>query len=314
MNSKLLFFSIIDKKFEPQAYALSQSLQKFNFKLLLVSVGSLSTFISEEENIQIIRYEDIVPISIINKLKDRSSAEFVSSITPFIFRSLLQKLDYEILTYLDADIFFYNNPKVILNDFIKSYSSILITKHNFEKIYDSSKRTGEFCVQFISAKKNKNSIEILSNWSDQCIEWCYYKFENGKFGDQKYLDDWPKFYKNAVYIVENPNFCLAPWNINKFFSNDIVFYHFHSLRILSSYKILMVHGYYLNYEIIENIYKPYLKNLDFFIRKSGFEISQYKIDNLIIRILKSIKFFFQKKIFNFALKNPHLKLWVYHIR
>ena len=45
-------------------------------------------------------------------------------------------------------------------------------------------------------------MKCLKKWTNQCLEWCYYKLEDGKMGDQKFLDEWPKLYKSCHIIMK----------------------------------------------------------------------------------------------------------------
>jgi hypothetical protein len=75
-------------------------------------------------------------------------------------------------------------------------------------------------------------------WQERCLEWCFARYENGKFGDQVYLDQWPTLFGDSVHIVRQVEKTLAPWNVRHFASRsgarlDPVFYHFHGLRLLA---------------------------------------------------------------------------------
>ena len=92
---------------------------------------------------------------------------------------------------MDADLYFYQDPQILIDEIPKN-KSVLITQHNYYPKYDQSKTSGIYCVQFMYFKNDNEGMKVLKWWRDKCIEWCYNRFEDGKFGDQKYLDDWFK--------------------------------------------------------------------------------------------------------------------------
>jgi hypothetical protein len=70
--------------------------------------------------------------------------------------------------------------------------------------------------------------------------------EDGKFGDQKYLDAWPARFPGRVRVIRHPGAGLAPWNfmghrieldgpVPRVDGEPLVFYHFHGLKLFSSW-------------------------------------------------------------------------------
>ena len=87
-------------------------------------------------------------------------------------------------------------------------------------------------------------------WQQRCIEWCHARREDGKFGDQKYLDDWPERFRDEVHVLKQGERTMAPWNVAYIYSGKKkaaslkpVFYHFHGLRIVSHERILLYRRY-----------------------------------------------------------------------
>jgi hypothetical protein len=73
---------------------------------------------------------------------------------------------------------------------------------------------------------------VVKKWQSQCIEWCFNRSEDGKFGDQKYLDSWPEDFPDEIHVLDNPGLIQGPWNARRFPYSEGSIWHMHSLRIL----------------------------------------------------------------------------------
>ena len=164
------------------------------------------------------------------------------------------------VTYLDADLWFRKNPAPIFTEFELSGKHVLITDHAYASEYDLSATSGQYCVQFVTFVRNTGEV-VRKWWEDRCIEWCFGYFEDGKFGDQMYLDDWPLRFCNEVHVLDNKELTLAPWNARRFPYGNAVFFHFHGLRIASPRK-LNLGKFYLPRPVIKYVYRPYASELN----------------------------------------------------
>ena len=239
--------------------------------------------------------------------KKRSQTEYFWTCTGSTILYLFRKYKIKSCTYLDADLYFYKDPKILIEE--KKNVSCIITKHNYSTKYDQTKTSGIFCVQFMFFRNNEEGNKILNDWRTQCLKWCFNRFENNKFGDQKYLDSWPKKYKN-IHILKHPGGGVAPWNVQQYkllnnsklskrsnkFNFDLIFYHFHNLKFINEH-ITYIGGYRISKEIIKNIYVPYIKRVRSINKKIKKKKYLGKIDfneNLFsggIFLLRLIKFF-----------------------
>jgi len=169
----------------------------------------------------------------------------------------------ERVTYLDADLWFRKNPTPIFQEFDKSGKNVLITDHAYSPEYDLSEKSGQFCVQFITFTR-EGGESVRKWWEERCIEWCFARYENGKFGDQKYLDDWPERFPEQVHVLSNQGWTLAPWNANRFPYSNGIFWHFHELRLTEKRSKPMVQfttSYSIPSITRKQIYEPYLEDL-----------------------------------------------------
>jgi hypothetical protein len=222
--------------------------------------------------VRAVSMEEFEDPALLSVKSTRSTAEYCWTSTPATIAYCLDKLQFPVCTYLDADLFFFASPSRNLPS--EEDYSVLITDHFYTPRYDQSETSGKYCVQFMHFKNDAAGRRALFWWRDACLVWCYNRFEDGKFGDQKYLDDWPTRFEK---VRESPHrgFGVAPWNVQQYSlrrngaelflefrgrSEPVIFYHFHALKIWDN-GIVDLSPYRLPRSARREIYDPYLKRL-----------------------------------------------------
>ena len=141
----------------------------------------------------------------------RSQVEYYFTCSPFIPTYILE-LDTSVngITYLDADMWFYSSPEPIFNEM--GDASIAIIEHRYpaDRFAELTKH-GIYNVSYLTFKRDEPASQCLTWWRERCVEWCFDRVEDGKFADQKYLDDWPERFE-GVHVIKHPGAGLAPWN------------------------------------------------------------------------------------------------------
>jgi len=161
----------------------------------------------------------------------RTLGEYCWTVTPFAPTIVFRNSDAEVVTYVDADLYFLKSPRPILEEFERSGAAALITPHAFDAFYDDSPVVGNYCVQFMPFKRD-SSQQILRAWQDECIDWCFASPDSGRLGDQKYLDAWPGRYGDDVHVLAEGAWAQGPWNTSRFPHSEAVFFHMMGLRFL----------------------------------------------------------------------------------
>jgi hypothetical protein len=207
---------------------------------------------------------------------NRSVIEYYFTLSPYLPLYIFEKFpEVGQITSMDADLYFFNDPAIILNAY--PFASILITPHNFSLALKDLEVYGKYNVSFQSFKNNAIGRLCLNDWRKKCLEWCgdYFDEINNRFADQKYLDTWKADF-TEVTDVEMAGAGLAPWNIEKYTYSvnrrnilvdncALIYYHFHHLRILN--KNFAINGLENNKvdttrPAIKMLYHAYLKKLN----------------------------------------------------
>lgn len=247
------FVTLFDSTFLPMGLCLHDSLLRHAgmFHLWIVCMDEHA----EDQlarlnlpNTSLIGLDEIESEDLLRVKAERSRGEYCWTLTPFTPAFVFARDPLiERVTYLDADLYFFDRPQQLLQEFEASAKHVLITDHAYDPEYDYSATSGRYCVQFMTFRNTPQAREVLRWWQDRCIEWCYDRIESGKFGDQKYLDDWPERFNDSVHVLAQVEKTLAPWNARYFENRDgslsASFFHFHGFKIVSPRIALLFHNF-----------------------------------------------------------------------
>ncbi len=261
------YCTLFDSNYLTRGLVMYESLKRHSthFHLYIFAFDDLSYKMLKKLNLDsvtVISLKEFEDEELLSIKESRSAGEYCWTCTPSTIKYCIEYYTLENCTYLDADLYFYGDPSVLIEEM--GEKSVLITPHRYTPQYDQSATSGIYCVQFMTFKNDERGIEVLEWWRNACNEWCYARFEDGKFGDQKYLDDWLERFK-GVHELQNLGGGVAPWNVQQYNLSDsrfkLIFYHFHNFKFLENNKVEFG-GYKLNREVIDYLYKPYIKHLD----------------------------------------------------
>jgi len=277
---KFNYCTLFDSRFLSRGLALYFSLEKFSkdFHLYIFAFDDLASNELKRLNLKhatIISLLEFENEDLLRIKQNRTRREYCWTCASSTIKYSIEKYNLEECTYVDADILFFSDPSPLHKEL--GDKSVLITEHRYSPEYDQSKDSGKYCVQFVTFKNNKKGMEVLNYWVDCCIEWCYDRFEDGKFGDQKYLDDWMTRF-DCVVELENLGGGVAPWNVQQYElynengitqlvgtksrkKSSLIFYHFHDLKFESTGVWTFGSGslgYKIHSDIFKLVYKPYL--------------------------------------------------------
>src|SRR2546421_3029872 len=201
----------------------------------------------------------------------RSLIEYYFTCTPSLPLYVLKhQPDVSLITYLDADLFFFADPRPVYDEIADH--SVAIIGHRFPPKLREREVNGLYNVGFLAFRRDEQGLDCLRGWREQCIEWCYDRLEGGRFADQKYLDAWPGRFPNLI-VLNHKGANLAPWNIDNYGisvrdgavrvdDQPLIFFHFHLLKRLGGRLYehdLAAYGVKPTKAILRGIYAPYIR-------------------------------------------------------
>jgi len=283
-------FTICTKSYIGLAQVLENSIKKYNPTL------DFFIFVVDEFNDNSELPSNILFIKDIfkdKKLWDEMSfkynlVEFCTSLKPFCFDYVLNKLNYKKAIYFDPDILIFSSLNIIL-DLLDRYS-IVLTPHisRIEEKYtgDLYEKTflyaGSYNLGFCALRNSKNSNKFVSWWHNRLIDKCFINPHDSYFTDQCWIHMLPCFFSSEdLYISSHIGMNLAPWN---YFEREILLkdsqLYVKSRRDSEDklYDLIFVHfsGY------------DYKKLIDGIIYQRDILVKEYKDINILLDIYKEV--------------------------
>ncbi len=278
MKRSIIYCTYFDKCFLLKGLAMYASLIRHNpnTKLWVLAFDKYTEDILKKmklKGVTVVPLRDFEDRQLLAVRPIRHPVEYYWTCTPSWIAYIMKKAPgVKYVVYLDGDLYFYSNPDAEVNEI--GTGSLLAVEHRFPSGREGMETTaGRFNVAFNVFKNDSVGKKCLERWRKQCLDWCYWKPEGDKLGDQKYLNEWPKLYGNDLVISKNLGVDVAPWNISQYrvtsknkdvyINNDkLICYHFHQFQVLGAGHYSRVLGYTLPKETVRLIYEPYEKELD----------------------------------------------------
>jgi hypothetical protein len=181
-----------------------------------------------------------------------------------------QEIDH--IVWLDGDTFFLSNPDPIFTEW-GDYSVTLTGEKWLEEHSMLGETNGIYNTGFMGFKRDEYSMECLHWFRENLIEWCFDRWEKGRWSDQVYANDWPDRFQN-VGVIENVGVNLTPYIINYrllespviktdqdiLINNEkIIFFHFYGFKYYDG-NVFDICNYVMNCrdDVTKHIYIPYI--------------------------------------------------------
>lgn len=183
-------------------------------------------------NVTVVKMETFETARLQAVKRTRTWQEYMWTLTGSWMLYALNRQALDHVSYIDADCFFFSSPEPVFEEI--GGAPLGITPHRFTPRYEKFDINGLYNVGLVYA--SREGIPCIEEWARQCVAWCYYRNEEGKFADQKYLDEWPE--KWRAHSIQHLGANLAPWNQEQYvYELDnggvvvdgyrLIWYHFH---------------------------------------------------------------------------------------
>jgi hypothetical protein len=190
------YATVFDFKYLPKGLVLYWTLMKQSpTSTLYILAIDKATYIYLQrkrlKNVVIVSMEQATSPELEQARENRNHTEFCWTLGSYFTEWIMRTCNLSEVTYLDSDLAFFDNPELVHEEI--GDCSIGVIPHRLIPEKKHLEVNGLFNVSWVTFRGEVGKA-CLTKWRGQCLEWCYYRVEANRFGDQKYLDAWPKAY------------------------------------------------------------------------------------------------------------------------
>ncbi len=306
----LNFCTLFDSNYLSRGLAMYRSLEKCSsdFHLYIYAFDDKCFEVLSGlslKKVTIISLKEFEDDELLEVKKKRTPQEYCWTCTPSTIAYSIKRFSLNHCTYIDADLLFFGDPTVLVEEM--GEKSVMISEHRYTPQYNQTATSGKYCVQFVTFKNDAPGWHVLNWWKNACMEWCHARFEDNKFGDQKYLDNWMSMF-DRIHELEHLGGGVAPWNVQQYTFKrknkkltgteiatgkkfNLVFYHFHDFTKTVNNIYRIARWYHFNKDVIRSVYKTYVKALSE-AEKEIYKVSGWrplKVESEITWMWKSVR-------------------------
>lgn len=285
-----VFVTLFNSRYMSRGLVMYESLCKAlsNFKLYIVAFDDVAYRKLTElnlVNVIVIALGEFEDEALLQAKGTRNEREYCWTCSSKSILYVLEKYNETECTYIDADLYFYADPTCLIEEMGED-NAVLITEHRYSDYCNQAETSGKYCVQFVTVRNNDKGMRVLRWWTERCLEWCYARTEDGKFGDQMYLDKFTSMFE-GVHELRHLGGGVAPWNVDQytFFREDgnvmlrrkgveekipVIFFHFHEISFFDKDVVHLAPSFYkIPDTAITCLYKEYIRETERICLKYG---------------------------------------------
>lgn len=269
--------AISDSNYASRCATLIESASIQDFTTVLALDSGVFALEKHFTNLKVTKFDEFLSdhSEIASRIQGRSFAEKIFSVGPsFLLLQAHNVVKNGWLIYADSDLFFFQPLWEYLQELPSCNVVIAPHRHYFWNQQRLAKY-GEFNVGLVAFKNNVEGLRALRYWADSCLNWCFDKAEDGKYADQKYLEDFASV-ASGVYVEKSGGANLAPWNSdlsrisvdnkgNIFVNKErLVYFHAQGIKHVNG-RWVLGHINYLSFasrQLKKLIYAAYFRKLE----------------------------------------------------
>lgn len=178
--------------------------------------------------------------------------------------------DTDWVIFVDSDMMVFGDPDNALPS--DPEANVILTPHrpSNDHFAEFIPTVGKYNAGYAGFKRSKGGKEALRWWKDSCIEDCSGTPQDGRYADQKYLEDISNIF-SGVFSSPHVGLNTGPWNVfgtkvssrdDAVFINDsrLLLYHMQGFRVYTRSLVDLYPGpIRLPEDARHLIYQPYEK-------------------------------------------------------
>ena len=230
------YCTITDTGYLPKFMALYESMRHchlFTLWVLALDEGA-------EQALEPLANVNIVPLVVIEDAalkqakSNRSRIEYVWTLKSSFMRTIMyNERGINSITHIDADMLFFSDPSPAFDEIRDAPCAVAPHRYS-PRCQPRGTSPGVYNGGFVYVARS--GMDFLDWWADACIEWCYWHHDQGRYVDQKYLDDAPERWD--AHALQHKGAHLGPWNQEQYSyslinghiyvdDDPLLWYHFH---------------------------------------------------------------------------------------